>query len=1238
MNRRELFNKPSETTETPRLINTKAYGLVSAVAIAGAVAVVGTAQVSADETDVATEPVTEVVAEPVVNTDNPATNYQTAQPVTPQENLDYQAQAETNTGALVTPVETPTLDNAVEQAQNAGVEVTQGGTVVHDTLEEAQADEQAQVQAIEQAEAEKVANNEAVKKAKEENAKIEADNKAEQERVAQENANIDKRNEAGQKSVDERNANAQKAYEERLDLYNGLVSTNEAIEAENKKIREENAKGQKEVDDYNKAEQERYEKEVAKLEADKKAYSTEAVNKVSMTLGWVNELTQYDPNLSSGLYTTGYKFDNNTGEFYVEGNTDDGVGVIGHPWIKGKVNLKTTYNATTDKTTTVITSVTVQQIGYKKVTNNRAAAKRFGITYYTPDGKQFYQKYHEGASSYTDNVNYTYQLPQTITLQPNQGSQAITIMKDWDDWVLDSKGKITLILKNTNKAKDWPKEDVAKPNKKTFTPTPEKPKNRVPNTPPTPPTPETFTPEKHIEAVLKPYVEVPEVETIKADYHKVAVKDTPAIDKDVVNEENISVDGQLVSKGSEVAWVLNTGALKAGREKMTSITLSDPLPTGFVLDRAKTAQANADFLFAYDETGKPTISFGSQAVAKVNADTTTDYALPQLKLFGTVTNDGATYKNTYSMTLETESGKEYTVHSDTPVVYTPGSETRTYNGNVVVRYFDEATGDKISPNQTDLEDSPVGTSYDTTDHKEQFIAHNGNTYELTEKVVGQEQGKVSDGTTFVDYYYKLVELDGGNVVVHYEDEDGHKISNDVVDTPDSPIGTEYDTTDNKPEKIVTEDGVEFELVVEKTRGDENGKISEGTTEVTYVYKRITPKPKTPTPTDNLIKPTKDVVDENGNSINGKSVLSNQVLNYVGKQDLDQYKGMTATKSAIAKGFAFIDDYLDEALDGASMVVKSIMAGGQEISNLLTMYHVLSQDTLSSELQEMVKNSGISPVGEFYMWVANNPEDFYTRFVQQGLDVTYNLSFKIKETFTEGDIENTVAQIDFGNGYVGDTVVNNLPKLSVHKDILNAKGESVDGKEVKLGDTATYKLEGWVIPADRGYDVWEYRFVDMLDVEHDEYQGFTITAKVDITLADGTVIKAGDDLKGYTETVYDAKTGKFETRFTEEFLASIPRTSEFGADALVTVKRIKAGEVVNEYTLYVNGNPVVSNKVVTRTPEPEKPEKPVTPQTPTAPLGVLPQTGDDNSDLLGLIGLIVSLATAGYVVSVKRKEN
>lgn len=388
----------------------------------------------------------------------------------------------------------------------------------------------------------------------------------------------------------------------------------------------------------------------------------------------------------------------------------------------------------------------------------------------------------------------------------------------------------------------------------------------------------------------------------------------------------------------------------------------------------------------------------------------------------------------------------------------------------------------------------------------------------------------------------------------------------------------------------------------------------------------------------VANPFKDVVDDADKSINGLSVLPNSTLNYVAKQDFSQYKSMTASNDNVAKNFIFIDDYKDDALDGKSMTVNSIKAtDGTDVSQLLEMRHVLSKDTLDEKFQTLIKEAGISPVGEFYMWTAKDPQAFYKAYVQKGLDITYNLSFKVKESFTEGQIVNGVAQIDFGNGYLGNLVVNDLPKPEVHKDVLDKQdGKSINNGTVKLGDEITYKLEGWVVPTGRSYDLFEYKFVDQLQQTHDLYLKDSVVAKVDITLSDGTVIAKGSNLAQYTETVYNKETGRYELAFKKDFLAKVVRSSEFGADAFLVVKRIKAGDVYNTTDLFVNGYKVKSETVVTHTPEAPKsvePKKGVS----TNPAKGLPQTGEASVAPLTAIGAII-LSALGLAGLKKRKEN
>ncbi len=92
-------------------------------------------------------------------------------------------------------------------------------------------------------------------------------------------------------------------------------------------------------------------------------------------------------------------------------------------------------------------------------------------------------------------------------------------------------------------------------------------------------------------------------------------------------------------------------------------------------------------------------------------------------------------------------------------------------------------------------------------------------------------------STTGNYIYE--EVKEGTVTVHYTDEAGDEIQSPVVNTPLSLEGTAYSTTDNRLETIHTTDGKTYELIPDKTKGQENGQVVEGEIVITYVYEEIT---------------------------------------------------------------------------------------------------------------------------------------------------------------------------------------------------------------------------------------------------------------------------------------------------------------------------------------------------------------------------------------------------------------
>lgn len=233
-------------------------------------------------------------------------------------------------------------------------------------------------------------------------------------------------------------------------------------------------------------------------------------------------------------------------------------------------------------------------------------------------------------------------------------------------------------------------------------------------------------------------------------------------------------------------------------------------------------------------------------------------------------------------------------------------------------------------------------------------------------------------------------------------------------------------------------------------------------------------------------------------------------------------------------------------------------------------------------------------------------------------------------------------------------------LTTVKDVLNSQGVSIDGGELQIGETGHYTLEGAKILANGKDTLVKYDFEDYLDVEHDQYQGYSIYAFVPIKLKDGTVIQSGEDLKAYAQAVYDDVTGHFYVSLNSDFLAQVAKDSDFQAKVDIEFVRIAAGDVYNDFTNHLafedeDGNvtevPVPSNEVVTHTVEPPVEEVPEEPQAPTdvqtpevaedVPVvsqSVLPETGDNVVLSLATVLSGILMTMVGFLGIRKRKED
>lgn len=419
------------------------------------------------------------------------------------------------------------------------------------------------------------------------------------------------------------------------------------------------------------------------------------------------------------------------------------------------------------------------------------------------------------------------------------------------------------------------------------------------------------------------------------------------------------------------------------------------------------------------------------------------------------------------------------------------------------------------------------------------------------------------------------------------------------------------------------------------------------------YSRLRVKPSTP-------KPVKAITDNYGHNIDGANTFDKNVK-FSLTTDYKPYSTFITDSKTYGKTWAMADDVQDGAykVDDSKITMKA--SDGKDVKSLFNMYHVLSEKERTKEIQSILKEAGLNPKGEFYLWVAKDSASFYQNYVKQAKNITIDLPARL--LVEKGQIvKNDFHQIDFGNGYVSNLVTVQVPDLKPEKHALVQKDDKKirDGQEIQIGEYLRYLLDGVTVPAKHD-TLYQYDGIDKLDVKHDRYTGNwsgiirgteyvaekDMVLPYDVVLSDGKVVKAGDKIakgsayafqfefdqstnsefiKKIVKVTWNEKDGKWAYTIDKEFLNSLGVKGTFDADFYIEVERIASGEIENTFVNIVNGQEMEA-KVTTSTPEPEKPEEPKKPS--------LPNTGTASS-VLGYVGtgLLSVLGLAG----IKRKKD
>ena len=421
------------------------------------------------------------------------------------------------------------------------------------------------------------------------------------------------------------------------------------------------------------------------------------------------------------------------------------------------------------------------------------------------------------------------------------------------------------------------------------------------------------------------------------------------------------------------------------------------------------------------------------------------------------------------------------------------------------------------------------------------------------------------------------------------------------------------------------------------------------------YSRLRVAPSTP-------KPVKAITDNYANNINGANTFDKNVK-FSLTTDYKPYSTFTTDSKTYGKTWAMVDDVQDGAykVDDSKITMKD--SAGKDVKALFNMYHVLSEKQRTKEIQNILKEAGLNPKGEFYMFVAKDSASFYKNYVKQAKNITIDLPARL--LVEKGQIvKNDFHQIDFGNSFVSNLVTVEVPDIKPEKHAVDQKDDKKirDGEEIQIGQFLRYLLDGVTVPSKHD-TLYQYDGIDKLDVKHDRYTGNwsgiirgteyvagkDMVLPYDVVLSDGKVVKAGDKIakgsayafqfkfdqstnsdfiKKIVKVTWNEKDGKWSYTIDKDFLNSLGVQGTFDADFYIEVERIASGEVENTFVNIVNGQDMEA-KVVTHTPEQPKPQEPKKP--------ALPNTGTAESSL-GWFGVAGVLATMLGVAGLKRKED
>ena len=231
-------------------------------------------------------------------------------------------------------------------------------------------------------------------------------------------------------------------------------------------IKKQTEEKQKEIDAYN-AEKARVEAE-NKVIAEKNTAKKDAFDKAMQEFlkgtnatATVSAKTQNVDNQTFGDSFMTAKTDNE-GNFTLTHDMNDGVNIIGQGNLTGKIYYVVVSNGDGSENVTV-SRIDLHQYAYSNFTKNSAVNKNINFHVYDMNGNELYSVFHDGESSFTADINKSYDTNKTFTIKPGQTTDVFQVLNIDDNWIYNTHGQVTVQFQNKNATPVKPKYDNENP-------------------------------------------------------------------------------------------------------------------------------------------------------------------------------------------------------------------------------------------------------------------------------------------------------------------------------------------------------------------------------------------------------------------------------------------------------------------------------------------------------------------------------------------------------------------------------------------------------------------------------------------------------------------------------------------------------------------------------------------------------------------------------------------------------